>query len=162
MRRWILALVLVGVGCDTAPEPTAIQRGERVFRPVAERLGQAIAADLRKLDAAAFDKYVKESGGKDENDLARFVATQTLMHYAEALSMSSSKEADLKAGKYDDAMNQRRINAAIGTFTTAKLTVPQVCQVLLQKYNAGEWRSGLELEFSARILEHEVLLPKGR
>ena len=45
-------------------------------------------------------------------------------------------------------------------FTTSKLKVPHVCQALLQKYSAGEWKSGLELEFAARVLEGQVLLPK--
>lgn len=160
MRTLLCAVTLLFAGCDRAPEPTAIQRGERLFRPVADRLGASMAADLRKADAAAFDRYVKEMGGKDEGDLARKIATETLLHYAEALSVSSSKEAELAAGKFDDAMNLRKINSAIGTMTSAKMKLPQVCQVLLAKYNAGEWKTGLELEFSARVLEGQVLLPK--
>lgn len=158
MKRWMLALVLVG--CDATPEPTAIQRGERLFRPVADKLAASISAGLKKSDAAAFDRYVKESGGKDEADLVRKISTETLAHYAEALAMSSAMEAGLKAGKFDDAANLRKINSAIGTMEKAKMKLPQVCQALLMKYTAGEWKTGLELEFSARVLEGQVLLPK--
>ena len=160
MRSWIGVLALLFAGCDRAPEPTAIQRGEAVFRPVADKLASDIAAELKKSDAAGFDRYVKEIGGKDEGDLVRKISTETLAHYAESLSMSSSKQADLRAGRFDDPMNLRKINSAIGTFTKSKVKVPHVCQALLQKYDAGEWRSGLELEFAARILEGQVLLPK--
>jgi hypothetical protein len=160
MRRAAVVLLLVAVGCDRAPEPTAIQRGERVFRPVADRLAAGICADLKKSDAAGFEHFLKEIGGKDESDLIRKISTETLAHYAEALSISSAKEAELTSGKFEDAMNLRKINKAIGDFTKSKLKVPQVCQALLQKYNAGEWKSGLELEFSARILEGQILLPK--
>ena len=40
------------------------------------------------------------------------------------------------------------------------VVVFQATHRLLAKYNAGEWKSGLELEFSARVLEGQVLLPK--
>jgi len=160
MRTVFCTAALLFIGCDQAPEPTAIQRGERVFRPVAEKLAHLIVQDMKKESAAAVDKYVKEIGGKGEGDLVLKIATETLAHYAEALSVSSSKETDLKAGKFDDAMNLRKINSAIGTMTTAKMKVPPVCQALLTKYNGGEWKTGLELEFSARVLEGQVLLPK--
>jgi len=160
MRVVLCIAALAFAGCDQTPEPTAIQRGAGVFRPVADKLGQAMVQDMRKDNAAAVDTYVKEIGGKDEGDLVRKIATETLAHYAEALSVSSSKEAELKAGKFEDAMNLRKINSAIGTMTSAKMKVPQVCQVLLAKYNGGEWKTGLELEFSARVLEGQVLLPK--
>jgi len=160
MRSWVGVLALAFAGCDRTPEPTAIQRGEAVFRPVADKLASGIAAELKKTDAAGFDRYVKEIGGKDEGDLVRKISTETLAHYAEALSMSSAKQADLSAGRFDDPMNLRKINSAIGTFTKSKAKVPHVCQALLEKYSAGEWKSGLELEFAARILEGQVLMPK--
>jgi hypothetical protein len=153
-------LVLAVLGCDRPPEPTAIQRGEALFHPVADELGVKIAGDLKKSDPAGFDRYLKEIGAKEEADLSRKISTETLAHYAEALSVSKAKEAELKAGTFDDAMNLRKINSAIGNFTKSKIKVPHVCQVLLEKYNAGEWKTGLPLEFSARILEGQILLPK--
>ncbi|HVR84785.1 MAG TPA: hypothetical protein VMU54_10780 [Planctomycetota bacterium] len=155
-----MVLFLLLGACDRSPEPTAIQRGERLFRPVADQLAATIAGDLKKSDPGGFDRYLKEIGAKEEADLPRKISMETLAHYAEALSVSSAKEADLKAGRFEDAMNLRKINSAIGSFTKSKLKVPHVCQVLLGKYNAGEWKTGLELEFSARILEGHLLLPK--
>lgn len=160
MRRPALLVLLLAAGCERPPEPTAIQRGERVFRPVADKLATALCADLKKSDAAGFERYLKEIGGRDEGDLVRKISAETLAHYAEALSISAAKEAELTSGRFDDEMNLRKINKAIGDFTKSKLKVPQVCQTLLLKYNAGEWKSGLELEFSARVLEGQVLLPK--
>ena len=160
MRRVLALALLVAAGCDRPPEATAIQRGERTFRPMADRLGSTIAGDLKKADAAGFEHYLKEIGGKDESDLVRKISTEVLAHYAEALSISSSKEADLNAGTFDDAMNLRKIQSAVAGFTKAKARVPPVCQALVQKYGAGEWKSGLELEFSARILEAQALQPR--
>ncbi len=160
MRIARALVLLAAAACGREPEPTAIQRGERVFRPVADRLAEAMVADLKKADPAEVDRYLKEIGGKEPADLVRKISLEVLAHYAEALSVSSAKESDLKAGKYEDAMNLRKINSAIGTFTSSKLKVPPVCQALLAKYNAGDWKSGLELEFSARVLEGQILLPK--
>jgi len=163
MRKAACALasvIFLASGCDRTPEPTAIQRGERLFRPVADKLAAAIAGTLKKTDPAGFDRYLQEIGGKDAADLERKISTETLAHYAEALSLSSAKEADLTGGRFDDAMNLRKINSAIGTLTRSKMRLPQICQALLEKYGAGEWKTGLELEFSARVLEGQVLLPK--
>ena len=160
MRTVLAASLLLLGACEKAPEPTAIQRGESVFRPVAEQLAASIAADLKKSDAAGFDRYLKEIGGKDEADLARKISTETLAHYADALSMSSAKEKELRAGTWDDAMNQRKIKAATERFASPKMKTPHVCQVLLDKQKAGQWTTGLELEFSARILDGELRMSR--
>jgi len=160
VRAAVALLALALVGCDAKPEPTAIQRGEAVFRPVADRFAAGIVADLKKSDAAGFDRYLKEIGGKVDADLVRKVSTETLTHYAEALSMSSAKEAELKAGRFDDSMNRRKVKAAQEKFSAPKATVPHVCQVLLNRQQAGEWGAGLELEFSARILEGQLRMGK--
>jgi len=158
-RSLILALVLLG-SCGRAPEATSVQRGERVFRPVADRLGADIASALKKADAKGFEQYLKEIGGKDESDLARKISTETLAHYADALSISAPKEAELNARTFDDGMNRRKASAAMEKLSGPKVKVPHLCKVLMDKQKAGEWASGLELEFLARILDSQVRLPQ--
>jgi hypothetical protein len=155
IRRGALVLLAFLASCSEKSEPTAIQRGEALFRPVAQKLAGTIASDLKKSNPAGFDQYLKEIGGKDETDLVKKVATETLAHYAEALSVSSSKEADLKSGRFDDPMNERKVASSLEKFAQPKVSVPHVCQVLIAQRKAGGWRSGLDLEFLARVLDAE-------
>jgi hypothetical protein len=157
IRRCSVVVVALLAACSEKPQPTAIQRGEALFRPVAEKLGATIAGDLKKTNPDGFDQYLKEIGGKDEADLVKKVSTETLVHYAEALSVSSSKEADLKAGRFDDEMNRRRLKPALETFAKPTVSPPHLCKVLLDKRSKGEWATGLELEFMARVLESEAI-----
>ncbi len=156
----VLLLALSGVeglaACSEKPEPTAIQRGAVLFEPCARKLASTIAADLKKSDAAGFDRYLKEIGGKDEADLVAKVARETLLNYAEALSVSSSMEAELKAGRFDDPLAERKVKAALDKFAQPKMSPPHLCKVLIDGRNAGQWRSGLDLEFAARVLSGEA------
>ncbi len=144
IRHCPVVIVALLAACGGKPEPTAIQRGESLFRPVAEKLAATIAGDLKKSNPAGFDQYLKEIGGKEEADLVKKVSTETLVHYAEALSVSSSKEAELKAGRYDDALNQRKLKLALETFANPKVSAPHLCKVLLDKHGRGEWAVGAQ------------------
>jgi len=158
VRRLAGAVLILLAACAEKPEPTAIQRGETLFRPCAEKLGSTIAGDLKKSNPAGFDQYLKEIGGKTEADLVAKIATETLKQYAEALSVSSSKEADLKAGRFDDGLAERKIKAAQDRFALPKASIPHLCKVLNDGRNAGQWKSGLDLEFAARLLYAEGVL----
>ncbi|HZE96785.1 MAG TPA: hypothetical protein VE981_07150 [Planctomycetota bacterium] len=157
MSRWTaLFLVVILAGCGQKPQPTAIQRGAAVFAPVADKLAAGIVADLRKTDPNGYTRYIKEIGGKDESDLVKKISTETLAYYADALSMSSSREAEIRSGVFDDAMYLRKARDAKARFASTKADVPHVCKVLIDRQNTGEWLKGLELEFTARILEGDL------
>ena len=158
MRRALVVMTLALAACgDSTPQPTAIQRGAAVFGPVARKLGQSIASDLKKSDPAGFAQYLKEIGGREEADLVKKVSDETLVHYADVLSISSAKEADLKAGRFDDAMNERKVKDALEKFAKSKSSLPHVCKALTDLRKGTGWASGLELEFTARVLEGQLL-----
>jgi hypothetical protein len=159
MRRTLAVTLLVLAACERASEPTSVQRGERVFRPISDRLGADLVSSLKKSNPNGFEQYLKEIGGKDEGDLARKIGLETFAHYSDALSMSAAKEAELKAGKFEDAMNRRKVQAAMERLSDPKAKVPPVCKALIDKQKAGEWPSGLELEFTARVLDSQVRAP---
>ncbi|HLY09208.1 MAG TPA: hypothetical protein VKW04_07905 [Planctomycetota bacterium] len=150
----VIGLFLLAA-CDQAPEATAIQRGESLFRPLADKLASSIASDLKKKDPGGFERYVKEAGGTSEAELILRISTETLAHYAEALSISKAKEKELRAGTFEDGMNQRKVASATQKLVASKAKLAHVCQVLLDKEKGGEWTTGLELEFVARILDSE-------
>jgi hypothetical protein len=156
-RALSLVLVVLAACGDATPQPTAIQRGAAVFGPVARKLGQAVASDLKKSDPAGFARYLQEIGGKEEADLVKKVGDETLVHYADALSISSAKESDLKAGRFDDAMNERKVKDALEKFSKSKSTLPHLCKVLADLRKTEGWATGLELEFTARVLEGQLL-----
>ena len=157
MRRGAVVLLLLAA-CAEKPEATAIQRGEALFAPCAQKLGSTIAGDLKKSNPAGFDQYLKEIGGKEEADLVRKIARETLKQYAEALSVSSAKESDLKAGRFDDDLAERKIKAAQERFALPKVGLPHLCKVLLEGRSTGQWKSGLDLEFASRVLYAEGLI----
>jgi hypothetical protein len=159
----ILAVIVVlsAAACSPPPPvPSPIQRGAALFAPAAANLGRIMAAELKARDEKAFQRYIQESGGKDESDLVRKVESEVLSRYADAFSVSAAMEAELKAGKFDDAWNHKRMNKAIGIFADRKLNLPEVCRVAIKRVQSGDWKSGLELEFTARMLEGEILMPK--
>ncbi len=153
---WSL-LVLVACG-PPPPEPTAIQRGALLFAPVGDALGASMAADLAKSNPAGFALYLKEIGGKDASDLAKKISREVLLQYSEALSVSSSKEAELKAGKVDEAYNARTAKQLLAAHDADGESLTPVGKAVAEKVRSSEWKDGLPLEFGVRVLRDE--LPK--
>lgn len=149
-------LVLLASCGPPPPEPTAIQRGALVFAPVAEALGAGMASDLKKANPAGYAQYLKEIGGKEDADLARKISKEILTRYAEMLAVSSSKEADLKAGRFDDSGNTVLAKHLLVLCQGRDDELTQVGRVVVSKVRAGEWKGGLELDFGVRILKDEV------
>jgi hypothetical protein len=152
-------LVLLASCSPPPPEPTAIQRGALLFAPVAEALGAGMASDLKKANPAGYAQYLKEIGGKEDADLARKIAREVLAQYAEALSVSSAKEAELKAGKVDEAYNARTAKQVLAAHDADKESLTPVGNAIAAKVRDSEWKDGLPLEFAMRVLRDE--LPKG-
>lgn len=155
MKRAAAVVLVFVAACSEPPQPTAIQRGEALFEPCARKLATSIVADLKKSSPAGYDLYLKESGGKDEAGLVDKVAKETLKNYAEALSVSSAKESDLKAGRFDDPMNERKVKAAMEVFAQPKVGIAHVCKAMKDQRAAGQWQAGLDLEFAARLFAAE-------
>lgn len=160
MRALASALVLLVASCSPPPpEPTVVQRGASTFAPVADKVGASITAELKQSNPAGFDQYLKEIGGKDEADLSRKISKEILTRYAQALGVSSSKEAELKAGRFDDAGNAVYVKHLLVLLEGRDAELTQVGRAVLTKVRSGEWKTGLDLEFGVRILKDEV--PKG-
>jgi hypothetical protein len=81
-----------------------------------------------------------------------------LAQYAEALSISSAKETELKAGKVDEAYNTRTAKQLLAAHDAAKDSLTPVGSVVAAKVRGSEWKDGLLLEFAVRVLRDE--LPK--
>jgi hypothetical protein len=161
MKRWVpvWSILLVASCSPPAPEPTAIQRGALIFAPVTEALGSGMAADLAKSNPSGFALYLKEIGGKDASDLAKKISREVLLQYAEALSVSSTKEAELKAGKIDEVYNARTAKQLLAAHDADdKESLTPVGKVVAEKVRSSEWKDGLPLEFAVRVLRDE--LPK--
>jgi hypothetical protein len=154
MRRAALALMLLsGISCQKAPTPA--ERGAVLFRPAADKLGMAMAVDLKAKANAAYEKYLKETGSKDEVELGRRLGAQYLVRYAVALAVSEAQEADLKAGKVGDVERRKKFNDVANRYVAGGTSM--VGSLILAKSQAGpEWTSGLQLELAVRILEAEV------
>ena len=161
MSRGAVVLILLAVvSCKPKPEPTPAQRGFAMFSPVADTLGAALAADLKAHAEQAYKQYLQETGSKDETELGRKIGQEVLTHNSEALAVTPAQEAELKAAKFNDVENRRKVNAAVARFLDTKADVPKICEIALLKVQSGEWKSGLPLEFAVRILEAQTrLLP---
>jgi hypothetical protein len=152
--------LLVLASCSPPPpEPTAIQRGAALFAPVAEALGSGMTSDLKKANPAGFAQYLKEIGGKEDADLAKKISREVLAQYAEALSISAAKEAELKAGKADEAYNTRTAKQILAAHDADGESLTPVGKAVAEKVRSSEWKDGLPLEFAVRVLKDE--LPKG-
>jgi hypothetical protein len=153
-------LVLLASCSPPPPEPTAIQRGALLFAPVADALGAGIAGDLKKANPAGYAQYLKEIGGKQDADLARKISKEILSRYADMLAVSSSKEADLKGGRFDDSGNAVYTKHLLVLCQGREGELTQVGRAVLSKVRSGEWKGGLELDFGVRILKEEAPKPE--
>jgi hypothetical protein len=146
----ILALLLL-VSCKEKPKPVPPhERGAAFFTPAAEKLSEVLVAEL---SPEAVKQYLEETKSSDTAALRRVISGEIMKNFAAAMSLTEAQEADLKAGKYADADNLKRVRAAAAKFADTKVMVPKVCQVALLKVESGTWKSGLQLEFAARLLE---------
>jgi hypothetical protein len=155
MRRAALLLVLLtALSCDRR---TPVERGAEIFRPAAEKLGQAQAADLKAKVEKAYLQYLQETGSKDETELGRNFAKQHLEHYAAQLALTPEQEKAFKAGKFADVENRKKLNTLISKFVDGRGSASMVGRLIINKSQAGaEWNSGLQLELALRILEWEL------
>jgi hypothetical protein len=161
MRRSAAILILLAVASckPKPPEPTPAARGASVFTPVADKVGEATALDLKAQNEKAYTQYLAETGSKDEVQLGQRIGRELLAHYASSLSLSEAQEAAMKAGKFDDAGNTKMLDYAIGKYADSKTEVPKACQLALQKVQSGEWKKGLPLEFTVRMLMGHLATP---
>ena len=150
----MLLAVLTSTSCDSR---TPAQRGAEMFRPAAEKLGEAQAGDLKAKAEKAYQQYLQETGAKDEAELGRKLAAQHLEHYAAALSLTADQAKDFAAGKFNDVENRKKLNALISKYVEGKAAVSPVGRLVVLKTQAGtEWNTGLQLELALRILESEL------
>jgi hypothetical protein len=153
MRR--AAVTLVALAALASCGKTPIERGAELFRPAAEKLGQAQAAELKAKYDKAYKQYLQETGSKDEAELGRKFSVEHLKHYAAALAVSEAQEADFKAGKFRDVERRMRFNEVATRY--AEGSTSMVGRLILTKSQAGpEWTSGLQLELSIRIMESDL------
>jgi hypothetical protein len=146
-------VLLAGASCGKTPA----ERGAELFRPSAQKLGEAQAADLKAKSEKAYLQYLKESGSKDEAELGRILGNQHLLHYAAVLSLSAAEERDFKAGKFNDVENRKALNGLISKYVDGRGSASMIGRLVILKSQAGaEWNTGLQLELALRILRSEL------
>ncbi len=156
-RAAALLTVLTALSCDRR---TPVERGAELFRPAAEKLGQAQAADLKAKAEKAYLQYLQETGSKDEAELGRKLAKQHLEHYAAQLALTPDEEKAFKAGTFQDVENRKKLNTLINKFVDGRGAASMLGRLVITKSQAGaEWNSGLQLELAIRILEWELGSP---
>ena len=75
------------------------------------------------------------------------------------LYSARQKEAELKAGKVDEAYNTRTATQLLAAHDADdRESLTPVGKVVAEKVRSSEWKNGLPLEFAIRILRDE--LPK--
>jgi len=150
-------LLLAVASCDSR---TPAERGAQLFAPAADKLGAALAAELKTKAEKAYLEYLQKESCKDEVELGRKIGKQVLERYASALALSPEQEKELKAGKFKDVEGRKKLNSLLDRFVNEKVMVPEVCRVAMLQTQAGaEWNSGLQLEFTLRILEQQLSAP---
>jgi hypothetical protein len=154
MRRALAVLALLSlVSCGKTP----VERGAELFRPAAEKLGEAQAADLKARYEKAYQQYLQETGSKDEAELGRRLGRQHLEHYAVALAVDKAQEAAFKAARFDDVENRKKMNQMITKYVDGRGSASMIGRLIILKTQAGvEWNTGLQLELALRILKAEL------
>ena len=155
IRMALMTALLALAACKEKPKPpppNPIERGAVVFAPAADKLGEAVAVDLKSGNPDWYKDYLKQQGAKDESDLGRLLGKQILENFQKELAVTPDEEAAIKAGRFADAENLRRVRAAAAKYAETKEKIPQGDRVTMLKVDSGEWASGLQLEFAARVL----------
>jgi hypothetical protein len=156
-RIAVLGLWMAAVSCSPAePEKTPLQRGQAMFEPAANQLGEAIVAEVKAGNEKAYAQYLLESGCANEAELGKKIGKEVLVRFGEAFSLSADQEARMKAGTFDDEANDRKLKATVQLYLDTKLEISKVCVSALKKYESGDWKKGLQLELVVRMLQGQV------
>src|SRR6185503_9951109 len=94
--RISIVFLLATVSCDSR---TPVQRGADLFRPAAEKLGEAHARDLKAKAENAYRKLLEETKSKDEAELGRVFGKDFLRQFGPALAVTPEQERAFKDGK---------------------------------------------------------------
>lgn len=155
MAVW--ALLVASASCSPKePERTPIQRGQAIFEPAANALGEAIVGELKEGSEKAYQQYLLESGTANEVELGRKIGKEVLIRFGEALALTAEQEAAMKSGKFDDEANTRKLKATIQLYLDTRMEIPKVCVSALKKVDSGAWKKGIQLELTVRMLQGQV------
>jgi hypothetical protein len=156
-RAAAVLLVLTALSCDRR---TPVERGSELFRPAAEKLGEAQVAELKAKAEKAYLQYMQETGSKDAAELGRKIGKQYLEHYAAQLAVTPEQERAFKAGKFQDVENRKRLNVLISKYAEGRGSTSMVGRLIISRSLSGaEWNAGLQLEMAVRVLERELGAP---
>lgn len=156
MKRIAVAALLLAAGwsCSEAePERTPLQRGLAMFEAPANQLGEAVIVELRAASEKTYQQYLQESGCSNEVELGRKIGKEVLARFAEAFKLSEEEEKKFKSGSFDDEANSRKLKATVQLYLDTKTEVPKACVTALKKVDSGEWKKGIHLEMTVRMLQ---------
>ena len=158
MRRF-LPLLLLAAGCGRDAAHEQVRRGHTTFGPSARALVSGLVAETKLKSPEELKQLIAASGAADEAAFIDASAREILVRYGVVLATTDAQAADYAAGRFDDAGNRTRVQETLAGFVQQKLALPEVCRYAVDRVQAGDW-SGLQLEFSARILWAELMRPK--
>ena len=156
MRRALLPLLLLAIGCSKKPTVEDMVRGRDAFRPCADRMADGMIAELKTKEPALYERLSKEAG---VDGLIKLSADEVMKRYAPWLAITEAEAAAFKAGTVDENLARSRLNAAWAAFPERGLSVPEVCRWLGEAARSGRLR-GLDLEFASRVLAGHVANPE--
>lgn len=150
--------VLALVSCKEKPKPPPISpeaRGAAFFASTADKLGDLLVLDWKTSKVEWYKEYMEQSGAKTDAELAQKLEAGKgiLKQYPVAFALSEAQEAAMKAGKFADEENLQKVRSGAARFADSKRVIPDAYRIAMLKVGSGEWNKGLELEFTARLLD---------
>jgi hypothetical protein len=149
----ILGLLALA-SCTKKPEISPVERGAQFFAPAADKLGDLVVSDLKASKETWYKEYLKETGAKDDAELGRKIGQGILKECAGAFALTAAQEAALKSGTFADAENLGKVKSAAAKLGPER-RAPDAHRIAMAKVESGEWAKGLQLEFVARLLQHQ-------
>ncbi|HVR73360.1 MAG TPA: hypothetical protein VMT52_03475 [Planctomycetota bacterium] len=138
---------------DTAQaRPPEMQQAARAFHVVARKMYAEILKEMSEKDR----NEAVLAMGCDEKRLADRMAQVLLQASKEAFELSPTQAAAIVAGTYDDRANQRTAEDAAETLGGLGVSLPRPTLYLIEKVRSGAFKAGIDLEFAARFLAHQV------
>lgn len=142
---------------DTPQKRTPeMHQASRAFQVVARKMYAEILKEMSEKDR----KEALLAMACDEKSLADRMAQVLLQASKEAFEVSPAQAAAIVAGTCDDRANLRTAEDAAETLGGLGVPLPRPTLYLIEKVRSGAFKAGIDLEFAARFLAHQVSMAR--
>jgi hypothetical protein len=153
-----LAAAFRPVFAENTPQTRSheVQLAARAFQGVARKMYAEILKEMSEKDR----KEALLAMSCDEKALADKMAQVLMQASKEAFVVSPPEAAAIVAGTHDDRANRRTAEDAVETLGGLDVPLPRPTLYLIEKVRSGAFKAGIDLEFAARFLAHQVSLAR--